>query len=115
MNINCPQPDDLGIWRFGIISPLLHHDSNEIPLHAQIRTLTEKHFVTPDGKLKKLSADTIRYWLDRYRAGGIDALRNKSRIDQGKTSVPVQMRVKLAALRQENPQWKIIRLLREMI
>ena len=115
MNINCSQPDDLGIWRFGIISPLLHHDSNGIPLHAQICNLTEKHFVTPDGRQKKLSADTIRYWLDRYRAGGIDALRNKPRIDQGKTSVPMQMRVKLAALRQEHPQWTIIRLLREMI
>ena len=59
MNINCSQPDDLGIWRFGIISPLLHHDSNEIPLHAQISNLIEKYFVTPDGRQKKLAISDI--------------------------------------------------------
>jgi putative transposase len=115
MNQTCSQPDDLGVWRFGIISPLLHYVNDELPLHTQIRMLSEKTFVTPDGKQKKLCADTLRYWLDRYRAGGLDALRNKARIDQGETSVPVELQKVLAALREKNPGWKTIRLLRTMI
>ena len=115
MNETCTQPDDLGVWRFGIISPLLHYVDDELPLYAQIRLLAEKTFVTPDGKQKKLCADTLRFWLDRYRAGGLDALRNKARIDQGESSVPIELRKKFAALREEHPEWKTVRLLKTMI
>ena len=108
------QPDDLGLWRFGIISPLLHHIEDGPPLHAQIMELAERTFYTPDGSQKNVSTDTIRNWLDRYKAGGIDALRNKSRKDRNQTSVPLELQKQLSALRQEHQQWTIIRLLRSL-
>jgi transposase InsO family protein len=114
MKDSCSQPDDWGIWRFGIISPLLHPIDDGLPLHVQIRVLAEKTFYTPDGRQKYLSADTIRNWLDRYKAGGIDALRNKARKDHGTTSVPIELQMLLAALREQHPLWTIIRLLRAL-
>lgn len=108
------QPDDLGLWRFGIISSLLHRAEDDPPLHAQISDLTAHTFYTPDGRQKKISADTIREWLDRYKAGGIDALRNKSRKDHGETSVSVDLQMKLSALREKQPHWTFIRLLRSL-
>lgn len=108
------QPDDLGLWRFGIISPLLHSTENDPPLHAQISVMTAHTFYTPDGRQKLISADTIREWLDRYMADGIDALRNKTRKDHGKTSVPVDLQMKLSDLREQQPDWTIIRLLRSL-
>jgi transposase InsO family protein len=79
---------------------------------VQITELSKRTFYTPDGRQKKLCADTIRDWLVRYKAGGIDALRNKSRKDTGKTSVPVELQIKLSEYRQVHPLWTVIRLLR---
>jgi hypothetical protein len=42
------QPDDYGLWRFGIINPLLHRTEGAPPLRAQIKELTQRFFYTPD-------------------------------------------------------------------
>lgn len=106
------QPDDLGLWRFGIISPLLHRTEDDPPLVAQITELSKRVFYTPDSTQKSLCADTIRDWLHRYKTCGIDGLRNKPRKDQGGTSVPSALQEVLIGLRKEQPQWTVQRLLR---
>ena len=108
-------PDDHGLWRFSIISPLLHHATDEpLSQRQQIEELTQKTFYTPEGKEKRLSPDTIRDWLFRYRNEGIDGLRDKLRKDRGLSSVPLDFQHALAHLRKENPLWTVKRLLHEM-
>lgn len=106
--------DDLGLWRFSVISPLLHHRDSSVSLHVQIRTLAEKTFLTPAGIEKQLSADTIRDWYYNYLALGLDGLRNKSRKDCGSSSVSEELENALIELRKEHPKWTIKRLLREL-
>jgi putative transposase len=108
------QPDDYGLWRFGIINPLLHRTGDAPPLRAQIKELAQRFFYTPDGREKRLCSDTIRDWLCRYRTFGIDGLRNKPRKDRGYTSVPPALGQALADLRKKQPHWTIKRLLRGM-
>lgn len=105
------QPEDLGLWRFGIISPLLHRSEDAPSLRAQIEALAQQTFYTPDGREKRFCVDTFRTWFGRYRTCGIDGLRNKPRKDQGGSSVPPALGEALAGLRKSHPQWTVKRLL----
>ncbi len=109
------QPDELALWRYGIISSLLHRCDNDPPLYAMIKDLAQRTYYTPDGKQKSLSDDTIRSYLDRFNAGGITALSNKLRNDQGGTSVPQQLQTILIDLRKNYPHFTFVRLLRMLI
>jgi transposase InsO family protein len=108
------QPDDRGLWRFGIISPLLHCAEDEPPASAQINDLSQRTFYTPDGIEKRICPGTIRDWLGRYRTAGIDGLRNKQRKNRGVTLVPAVLQQALVDLRNSQPQWTVKRLLRTL-
>jgi putative transposase len=114
MSTEFAQPDDLGLWRFGIVSPLLHRGEDEPLRSEQIKELAQRVFYTPDGREKRLCPDTIRDWLCRYRCLGIDGLRNKVRKDRGATSVPPAFVQALTDLRKSQPEWTVKRLLRRM-
>lgn len=88
MSTKFTQPDDYGLWRFGIISPLLHRTDDAPPLFSQIEQLSQRTFYTPDGREKQIRPATLRTWLSRYHNQGIDGLRNKPRTDNRTTSVP---------------------------
>jgi transposase InsO family protein len=108
------QPDDLGLWRFGIISPLLHGTEVGPTMSAQINELSQRVFYTPDGVEKHFCPDTIRDWLGRYRTSGIDGLRNKQRKNRGTTLVPPALQQALIDLRNSQSQWTVKRLLRTL-
>lgn len=105
------QPDDRGLWRFGIIGPLLHRSDDSAPLHSQIEKLSHQVFYAPDGRELRLSAATLRTWLARYRECGIDGLRNKPRKDRAVTSVSPAIADALTDLRRKHPELTVKRLL----
>jgi transposase InsO family protein len=107
------QPDDRGLWRFGIISPLLHRAPGDPNMEKRIEELARRVYFSPDGTQKYLCPASLRCWLDRYRRGGIDALRNKRRKDYGSTMVPLSLQQALADLRKKQPDWTIKRLLKQ--
>lgn len=111
MSTRFTQPDDYGLWRFGIISPLLHRTDDAPPLILQIEQLSQRTFYTPAGREKQVRPDTIRTWLSRYRNQGIDGLRNKPRTDHGATSVPPAMADALFDMRKEHPGITVKRML----
>jgi len=104
-------PDDRGLWRYGIISPLLHRSEDGPAISAQIVELSLRVFYTPDGMEKHFSPATIRKWLNRYRACGIDGLRNKERRNKGSTSLPAAQQQAFIDLRKSQPHWTIKRVL----
>ena len=105
------QPDDRGLWRFGIIGPLLHRSDDSPPLHSQIEKLSQQLFFAPDGRELRLSGATLRTWLARYQTCGIDGLRNKPRNDHGATSVTTAIADALFDLRKQHPALTVKRLL----
>jgi transposase InsO family protein len=111
MSTRFSQPDDHGLWRFGIISPLLHRSDDAPSLHAHIEQLSQRIFYTPDGREKKLCPATIRTWLLRYRSRGIDGLRTTPRKDNGATSVPLSIQDALIGLRKSYPDITVKRML----
>lgn len=104
-------PEDFGLWRYGIISPLLHRAEDAPILSAQIMELSQRIFYTPDGREKRFSAATIRAWLDQYRASGINGLRNKQRRNKGSTSLSPALQQAFIDLRKQQQRWTIRRVL----
>lgn len=111
MSTKFTQPDDYGLWRFGIISPLLHRTDDAPPLFSQIEQLSRQTFYTPHGRAKQIRPGTLRTWLTRYRSHGIDGLRNKPRKDYGGSSVPQTLGEAMADLRTSHPSLTVKRLL----
>jgi transposase InsO family protein len=105
------QPEDLAIWRFGVISPLLHRDPEGLPLFKAIENLTRTPFVLPSGSLKYFSGDTLRHWLYLFRQSGLKGLAGKVRCDKGRTSVPEALQEALTKGREEHPAWTVCRIL----
>ncbi|MCP4235224.1 MAG: helix-turn-helix domain-containing protein, partial [Aestuariibacter sp.] len=71
---------DLALWRYGIISPLLHRDANDVYLCDLLHILSENSYIHPiDGRHISVSAEAIRKWFYRYNHGGLTGLADKQR------------------------------------
>ncbi len=105
------QPEDLAIWRFGVISPLLHRDVEGIPLRLALERLAKRTFTLPDGRQQTFSPDTLRHWLYLFRKFGLDGLYIKVRKDKGKTSLPEPLQDAIVKMREENPAWTVKRIM----
>lgn len=108
-------PDDLALWRFGIIAPLLHRHDDSGPLYRELCSLSQRTYYTAAGQEKRLCADTLRLWLGRYKNLGLAGLRNKQRKDRCTTKVPESLRNALVQLRADHPLYTVKRLLGELL
>jgi hypothetical protein len=70
-------PDDMAIWRFGVISPLLHRHPEGNSLSEELQCIAAKTFLLPNGQQRRFSSDTLRHWLYRYRKDGLAGLKFK--------------------------------------
>jgi transposase InsO family protein len=106
---------NMALWRFSIISPLLHRSEDDPALLRQFAELGEKSFIRPDGSATQLSAETLRKWLYRYRSGGLNALENQVRKDKGRQEIPKPLADAMARLRLEHPKWTLTKVLEKLL
>jgi len=71
----------MGMFRFGVISPLLSEDSR--PLGHRIKELAKRVWTLPNSSLRQFSAGTIEDWYYDYSNYGINALIHPPRKDKG--------------------------------
>ena len=105
---------ELGLWRYGIISPLLHRDANSLPTGELLDQASWQRYVHPNGSHITLSAETIRKWLYRYIGGGLPALTGQTRSDKGKHRIPDNIAYAIVTIRKEHPRWTIARIIKEL-
>ena len=111
-----PDKTEIAVWRYGIISRLLHRNEEEGPLNDELLKLAAHSFRRPDGRTVSFSGETMRKWLYRYRHGGLPALGDAPRKDQGTHgSVSETIAKRLAELREEHPKWTLARMLGKLI
>lgn len=107
---------EVALWRYGIISPLLHRDANALFLCDMVQTLAQSSYVRPwDRQHVSISPETIRKWLYRYNHGGLAALANKPRSDKGCHKVPKPIVEAMFELRKQHPRWSIALLLQRLV
>ena len=104
----------LALWRYGIISPLLHRDANEQAAGEVLDLASWNSYVHPNGSHVTLSAETLRKWLYRYLHRGLPGLMGKTRSDKGKHKIPDDITSAMAAMRVEHPRWTIARMIRQL-
>ncbi|MFH1998788.1 MAG: DDE-type integrase/transposase/recombinase [Planctomycetota bacterium] len=96
---------DLALWRYGIISSLLHPDPLERTQADRLREIAGKTYQKPDGKPVRLSHETIRRWLYRFQAGGLSALEDETR--EREFLVNPKLADLIFAKRKEHPGWSL--------
>ncbi len=105
---------ELALWRYGIISPLLHRDANDIPVGELLDQASWKQYVHPDGCHVSLSAETLRKWRYRYLRCGLPGLTGKVRSDKGKHQIPDEIGSAMYAMREEHPRWTTAKMIIEL-
>lgn len=108
-------PSDLALWRYGVISQLLHRDPAGRTIQEVLDELARLEYRFPDGRLRKLSPETLRKWLARYRIGGLASLADQDRCDKGRTLVPRPIVERIRTLRENHPRWTLAVLFRQML
>lgn len=74
--------EKIALKRFQIISPVLAELAGGQNEYFRQQAEREHHF--PRYGLKKISVSTMKTWLKKYRKGGFDALKPRSRSDGGR-------------------------------
>ncbi len=105
---------EIALWRYGIISPLLHRGANDHSFGNMLDLASWQTYVHPNGTHIHLSAETIRKWLYRYLHMGLPGLKAKTRSDKGQHKIPGNICSEMTALRQEHPRWTIARMLKSL-
>lgn len=113
-----PTPDlaELAVWRYGIISILLHRNEEEETLEEVLIQLASRQYRKPDGRFVSYSPETLKKWFYRYRNGGLPALNDAPRKDTGSHgAVPQSIADRLFELRDEHSRWTFSRMLDQLI
>ena len=105
---------ELALWRYGIISPLLHRDASSLPFGKMLDQASLNTYVQPSGDYITLSAETIRKWLYRYLKSGLPGLEGKTRSDKGKHDIPEAISSEMTVLRCEHPRWTVARMIKHL-
>jgi putative transposase len=109
------QVPDIGVWRYGIISALLHQHPDDGPLYLKLESLAARIYYHPDGRQIHYSEETLRKWLYRFRQGGLPALSDNPRVDKGTHQIPEAITEALFALRDKHPRWTVSRMLDQLV
>lgn len=105
---------DLALWRFGIIAPLLHRQANQATQGELLFHISQQRWLHPHGYDIQLSADTLRKWLYRYQKRGLPGLMNQDRKDKGQHDLAENLTAAIIQLRDQHPRWTVQRIFKEL-
>jgi len=106
---------DAALWRYGLISELLHRCSTGRTLAERLKEAAERTWNHPERGLIQLNADTLRHWIYRFKKGGIGNLEDRPRRDKGTSQVSKSIADTFTSLRNTHPHATTERLLDIMI
>jgi putative transposase len=109
------QAQQVALWRYGIIAPLLHLEGPRGLLSRQIRRLAERFHEHPFKGRVRVGWGTIEHWLYDYRKDGLDGLRPRTRKDKGQSRrIEGPMAERITELARSCPQLDGPQLLAEL-
>lgn len=94
----------VALFKFGLISQLLHVKEGD-DLSAMINKLSEGEYQIPFTRKTKISAKSIKRYLETYKQQKFEGLKRKERNDKNKPKVLSDALFKLVLdLKRENPR-----------
>ncbi len=106
---------DMALFRFSIISSLLHRELEGSSMEDMLFQLASKSYLAPDKRSCRFSPETIRKWFYRYKSGGLPALKDKERADKGVSKISERIADCLFELREKHPRWTVAKMLEELL
>jgi len=73
----------IGLFRFGVLGPLVSARLEHGDRREHFEAAARHDYVTPDGRVVRISARTIESWYYAYRSEGLAGLTPHSRADCG--------------------------------
>lgn len=106
------EPPDRALVRYQVISAFLALEPRRGQRRAVLEQLAARTWTHADGQPFQVSAETIRAWVRRYRARGLDGLRDRPRPRRGTTALTPAVVELACSLKREVPERSLDRLLR---
>ena len=110
------QDEDVALFRYGVIAPLIGKKWKWGARREQIERLCSHAWTGPDGDERIIPEGTIKDWLRKYQRLGFDGLYPRKRSDRGRcrrlTAAQVQ---KLLAFRRHHPKLAVVELYEMMV
>jgi len=100
----------VALFRYGLIADLLHPPAEEAdqPLYQRLRHKAAGSYCIPGSRRTRVAVETLKDWLQAYRAGGFHALRPQPRKDLGQArSIPQETRDLLVHLKDEHREHSV--------
>lgn len=102
--------DAVALFRYGLIADVLHPPAEQADttLYARLREKAAGSYCIPGSRRTRVAVETLKDWLQDYRAGGFEALRPKPRKDIGQArSIPQDMVDLLVHLKDEHRDYSV--------
>ena len=109
--------ESVALFRSEIIGALCRRDFDHGELAESLRQISAKRYRPPGADAtRRFSVATLERWLYRYKAGGLVALRPKTRSDTGRAHALTQaQRALLSDIRREHPNASVPLILRTLV
>ena len=103
----------IALFRFGVLGPLVSARLEHGDRRAHFEAAARRDYVTPDGRIVRISARTIEAWYYAYRKHGLSGLGPASRGDCGASrSMSAEVADLVVRAKQEKPRRSIRRIIR---
>jgi putative transposase len=103
----------IALFRFGVLGALVSARLEHGDRAALFASAAKRDWVTPDGRVVRISARTIEAWFYAHRAGGFAALMPEAREDCGTSrSMTAAVRDLVLRAKREKPRRSIRRIIR---
>ena len=101
--------EQIALFRYGLIAELDRPSPDEgRKLYARLKEKAKKSYCIPGSRRTSVAVETLRDWLDLYRAGGFDALKPKPRKDIGSArAIPQDVTDLLVSLKDAHRDWSV--------
>jgi len=103
----------VALFRFGVLGPLVSARLEHGDRRAHFEAAATREWVTPWGRVVRISARTIEAWYHRYRCNGLAGLAPTSRSDWGTSrSMSAEIADLVLRAKREKPRRSIRRIIR---
>ena len=108
--------EDVALFRYRVIAPLLRRDLKRGEKARILKTINQRPEHHPNGQVRRIPIGTLRAWLRAYRQAGFDGLHPKKRSDRGRSRcLNSKQSEALILMRKAKPDLTVIQLQERMV
>jgi transposase InsO family protein len=106
--------DALALFRYGLIADFIHLPKGAKGIGERLTEKASNIYTIPNSNRGHIAVETLRNWLKKYRKGGFEALKPKSRIDAGQShSLPRDVVDFICQLKEDHPDLSVQLIIKE--